>query len=698
MKQAYTTGAGLISRSEFLARLSFQLSGMETVKRSNTTVYNIPAAFDIEVTSFYEGEEKRAIMYVWQFGINNLVTYGRTWPEFWYFLDEVRRVMGLYEDLRLFVYVHNLPYEWQFIRKWTEWDKVFLLEERKPVYARVAGIEFRCSLKLAGGKSLENVGKDLQKYPCEKMKERFSYTELRSPATVLTTEEYLYIENDIRVLLHYIQEKIENDGNILKIPLTNTGYVREYCRRECYKDYKYYRSFISELTITLDEYKVLRQAFQGGFTHANSHYVSKVLNDVHSQDIKSSYPGQMVWNRFPMSRPYHETSPTNIEKLTHDFLTHACIFTLEIWDLMPKLHQEHPISKSKCIIPDDWNEYRWTIDNGRVVMSDYIKIVCTEVDYRIYNTFYTWSRIRISNLYVYEKSYLPKRYIEAILKLYEDKTLLDGVEGKQVQYNISKNMINAGYGMMVTNPLQSEIDYIDDDYVPKCRDAEERIGIYNKNKNRFLYYPWGVYVTAYARLALFMAIKELGDDYVYSDTDSVKYFNYEKHQPFFDRYNLMVHKRIERVSQFYKIPVERFMPRKKVIGAWGYEGKYLQFKTLGAKRYLVTKLNKEGDEELILTVAGTSKKKTAKYLLEKGRPFMRFDFGLSVPEEHSGRLVHSYIDDETSGVFVDRDGVPYKYYEKSSIHMEGTTYEFSISGEFNKYLRTLHTEIERNWE
>ena len=704
MNVKYTAATGLISRSEFVKRLSVQTSGFEILSKSNFEVYNVPAAFDIEVTSFYEGAEKRAIMYIWQFGINNLVTTGRTWKEFWDFLDEIRNVMYLDEGRRLFVYVHNLPYEWQFIRKWNEWDKVFLLEERKPVYARVNGIEFRCSLKLAGGKSLKNIGEDLQRYPCKKMDEIFSYKELRSPATVLTEEEYIYCENDIRVLLHYIQEKIEDDGSILKIPLTNTGYVREYCRKECYKDYKYYRAMISELTISLEEYKVLRAAFQGGFTHANSHYVGHVVHDVHSQDIISSYPGQMVWNRFPMSRPYHETNVTNVEKLTKDFKTYCCIFTLEIWDLMPKLHQEHIISRSKCIIPDNWSEYQWMIDNGRVVMSDYIKVVCTEQDYRHYCTFYTWSRIRITNLYRFEKGYLPKRFVEAILKLYEDKTTLKDDNDKQVQYNISKNMINAGYGMMVTNPLQSEIDYIGDEYVPKCRDAEERIEIYNKNKNRFLYYAWGIYVTAYARSALFMAIKELGEDYVYSDTDSVKYLNYEKHQPFFDRYNAMVMKRIQRAAEFHKISVDRFMPKtlkkkeKKVIGAWGYEGMYLQFKTLGAKRYLVTKLNDEGQEELILTVAGTSKEKTAKYLLEKGKPFLRFDFGLTVPEEHSGRLVSTYIDDEISGTFVDRDGIVFEYYEKSCIHMEDTTYEFSVSKDFNKFLRTLQHEIDKNWE
>ena len=125
--------------------------------------YNIPSAFDIEVSSFYNNGEKNATMYIWQFGILNWVTYGRTWEEFQCFLGAVSTVLGLSKNLKLIVYVHNLSYEWQFIRNVLPFEKVFLLEERKPVYAIMGGFEFRCSLKLSS-KSLEKVCQDLVKY------------------------------------------------------------------------------------------------------------------------------------------------------------------------------------------------------------------------------------------------------------------------------------------------------------------------------------------------------------------------------------------------------------------------------------------------------------------------------------------------------------------------------------------------------
>ena len=144
-------------------------------------------------------------------------------------------VLDLSENRRLIVYVHNLPYEWQFIRKHFSWDKVFFLEDRKPVKARIGGIEFRCSLKLSGGKSLQNVGKDLQKHKMEKKVGDLDYNLIRTALTPLTEKELGYCEYDIRVLNAYSEEKIEQDGGIDRIPLTNTGYVREYCRRACFR-------------------------------------------------------------------------------------------------------------------------------------------------------------------------------------------------------------------------------------------------------------------------------------------------------------------------------------------------------------------------------------------------------------------------------------------------------------------------------
>lgn len=690
----FTVGGGLLSQTEFLIKVNELLSS-EWLVRDNKRVeyYNVPAGFDIEVSSFYQGEKKpenkRGIMYIWQFGIFNLVTTGRTWKEFEVLISMVQKILSLDENRRLVVYVHNLPYEFQFIRKHFDWEEVFILTERKPVYATTGGIEFRCSLKLAGGKALANVAKDLQKYKVEKAVGNLDYEQIRTPLTPLTEKELLYCENDIRVILCYIKEKIEQDGDITKIPLTNTGYVRNYCRKECYSRWKHYRKVMESLTLEADEYSQLKRAFQGGFTHANAHYVGKVLDKVGSHDFTSSYPAVMVLEKFPMAKAEYIYNGINESELMELLITRCCLFDIEIWGLMPKLFHEHPISRYKCPVCENA-----IVDNGRIVMAEHIITTITEQDFFVYTEFYTWDRIEIKNLRTYQKNYLPKNFVQSVLNLYEKKTVLKDVEGEEINYMISKNMINAAYGMMVTDPIRDELMYSDDTFYTIPKNIAEGIDRYNTNIRRFLFYPWGVWVTAYARANLFSGIIEMGDDYVYSDTDSIKSINTERHEDYFNSYNAQILQKIEIASQYHNLDKSLFAPytkkgKQKIIGVWDDEGVYDKFKTLGAKRYLTMKGVQSTEPKYMITLAGSNKKKTMEYLVGTGNPFGNFTDGLSIPPENSGRLILSYIDNETVGTVVDMFGVPYEYHELSSIHMEKSEYNLSMSEEFVRYLEGL---------
>ena len=207
---------------------------------------NCPFAFDIETTSTYmrdvpeeerTPEDKVAFMYIWQFGYfapksYNIIT-GRTWEEFLYLMGRIRNALNLDNEHRIIVYVHNLAFEFGFMQKLFPWNNVFFAEMRKPIYALTDGIEFRCSQKLAGGRSLDTVGKELTR-PVYKMTGDLDYSKVRGPETPLNNEEFTYCIQDVAVLLEYIYEKIVQDGGISKIPLTNTGYVRRHLREVCF--------------------------------------------------------------------------------------------------------------------------------------------------------------------------------------------------------------------------------------------------------------------------------------------------------------------------------------------------------------------------------------------------------------------------------------------------------------------------------
>lgn len=682
----FSVQSGVVSNLDFLKSLNRDFPLVKTNK--NIEYYNIPAAFDIEVSSFYDHERKSACMYIWQFGIFDTVTTGRTWEEFKTLLSLISTILELHTKRRLVVYIHNMSYEFQFIRKHLEWEEVFLLDERKPAYAFTNGIEFRCSMKLSGGKSLAKVGKDLQRYKVQKAVGDLDYSLVRTPLTPLTDKELGYCENDIRVLLSYIQEKIEDDGDISKIPLTNTGYVRNHCRKACFRHYRRYKNLMNQLTVSADEYKQLKRAFQGGFTHANAKYVGKVIPNVWSHDLASSYPTVMVLEKFPMSRARKITSIKDEDEFEYLLQRYCCMFDLELFDVVPKLFQDNPISASKCFVLEDAIE-----NNGRVFSARRLKTTVTEQDFWTYAKFYDWSEMAVSNMRVYEKGYLPGDFVRTILKMYADKTSLKGIEEFAINYMISKNMINSAYGMVVTDINRKEFTYQGNEYVTTQPDVDANIDKYNQSKKRFLFYPWGVWVTAYARANLFSAIVELDSDYIYADTDSVKYINPEKHQRYFEVYSEIIHDKIEKAAKYHGINPDHFAPKKPdgtpaIIGIWDFDGIYDRFKTLGAKRYLT-----ESNGKFSLTVAGTHKTKARDYLLKTGDPFGNFTSELCIPEEYSGRTTVTYIDEEISGTVVDYLGRPYNYHELSAIHMEPSDYNFSISDAFKKFLQGVE-EIE----
>lgn len=669
-------------------------------KNGGYHVIDVPVAFDIETSSFYIAETKQVIMYIWQFAFNGYVIVGRTWEDFLKLLDRLAIELNIDMDNRLYIYVHNLSYEFQFIRKWLKWDSVFAVDERKPIKAlTVDGYEFRDSYILSGY-SLEKTGEQLQKYKVQKLVGFLDYKQIRTPLTKLTDEEIKYCINDVLVVSAYIQEQIEMYKGITKIPLTNTGRVRNYCRQNCFNGFSKdkeekkktqleYKRLMSCLTLTVDEYKLLKRAFMGGFTHANAYHVGETLHNVSSFDFTSSYPWVMLSEQYPMGKGFQITI-NGLDEYKRLCEKYCLVFDMKLVGVKPKLFADNPISSSKCFKLENP-----TINNGRVVYADELWTTGTNIDLDIYMKFYRIEHVSIYNVYAYVKGYLPKNFLLSILQLYNDKTQLKGVQGKEVEYLHSKGMLNSCYGMTVTDIAKDENEYVEQwDKTPV--DLETAIDNYNKSKNRFLFYPWGIFVTAYARRNLFSAIMECKNDYCYSDTDSVKILNKDKHLQYFNTYNEMVKLKIQKCCSVNGIDVDLFSPKTikgkvKTIGVWDYEGDYSWFKTLGAKRYIYVQ-----DEDLHVTIAGVGKQKTKEYLLSKFKTFenifQHFQNGLTIPEQYTGKLTHTYIDEEMEGDIIDIDGNEYHYHELSGIHLSETTFEMSMTTMFLNFLRGITYE------
>lgn len=691
----------MLHYSEMIAYIS-KIPAFKTVKNNKKVeFYNIEAGFDIETTSLKVGDEKRAFMYVWQFGIGyqNRVFYGRTWLEFVDLLEQLSDYLELSETKRLVIYVHNLGYEFQFMRKYFEWVDVFSASERKPIKALCSlGVEFRDSLILSG-QSLEYTAKNLATHKIKKMTGDLDYSLIRTHETPLSFDEINYCINDIQIILAYINEQIAYSGDISKIPMTNTGRVRKYVRNACYIGdskagragrYTRYRGVMADLTLTTDVYTQLKRAFMGGFTHANANYVGDIVENVTSIDFTSSYPSVMVSEKFPMSR-FKNVQCETVAEFEQLADCYALIFEVKFINLAPSITQENYISVSKCrelINP--------VVNNGRLVSADSLILTMTEIDYQIMKQAYDWEEIEIGDLKYAHKAYLPKAICESILKLYQGKTELKDVAGREVDYLLSKGMLNSIYGMSVTDVVKDNAIYDEhsEHWETETPDTFDEIEKYNKSRNRFLYYAWGVWVTAYARRNLWTGIIDIGEDYVYSDTDSLKLVNYEKHKDYTAWFDAQIIEKMTALCNHHKLDISLLNPKtkegkEKMLGVWDYEGTYNRFKTLGAKRYLY----QDGDK-FQLTVAGLNKKNGINYMIEQSnndplKVFNMFDDELYIPANKTGKMTHNYLDVEQSYSVTDYLGNTTDVISLSALHLEICEFTLSMSEMQKKYLANL---------
>ena len=681
-------------------------------KENKITYYNIPCAFDIETSSFYQNGEKRGCMYIWQLGICGYNFTGRTWNDLLDAVKAIKEVFDLSINKRLVFYIHNASYEFQWMRHYFKWKQVFAIDTRKVAYAVTEdGLEFRCSYILTG-KTLEMVGADLKEIPCDKL-HTLDYTQIRLPDTEITPEEMDYCINDIRVVQHLIFDKILQDGSIVKIPLTKTGYSRKFIKNKCLyggarthkgetgKQYLKYTRLMSALTLDgFKEYRILRDAYMGGFTHSNPKRTRKRIKDrAGSIDYTSDYPFHMVaYPRYPMSKGEF-VRPRNMAEFEHNLKYYACVFEIELFDVVATFHNDYyiPFSKCRCL-------QEWQLSNGRIVKAKHLIITVTELDYEIMCRTYRWdeSRTQIGYFVRYRRGYLPTPIVEGLLELYKDKTELKGVTSEdgsiEAYYLLRKELLNSAYGCIATDILRPEQVYLDDWKDPKDPDPEEAIETYNKKKDRVLFYPWALYVTALARRSLWMGILEFGDDYIYSDTDSIKATNIDKHMHYIKNYNRHCRVLLKAAMKYHNLPLDLCHPKTqkgedKWLGEWDFEGYYDDngFKTLGCKRYMTLK-----DGKLSITVSGLNKKVCVPYMLDKYKTidkcFDVFDDELTIPAGHTGKLTHTYIDDPCQGKIKDYKGHTGYYSELSYIHLEDQEYSLSITQTFKDFLYSIDKE------
>lgn len=622
---------------------------------------DIICTFDIESTNL--DEYKQAIMYHWQACIDGMICVGRTWGEFQTFLNEIDRYLP--RGLTIVFYVHNLGYEFQFLRavhNFTE-DEVFCLSGRKVAKCEIGSrFEFRCSYVLTN----MSLREFLHKMGVDHQKTELDYAQRRFPWTPLTDKELEYCIIDVLGLYEALRKMFKADGNtIADVPLTSTGYVRTDFKRAMRQGG--FLPMVHDCAPSYDVYLALRRAFRGGNTHANRCYTGVILENVTSYDRASSYPDVLVNMPYPV-KPFARDYTTDTNMLLPGFPYVMCIDFFDV-DLQDPFYGCPYLSIHKC-----YNLTGAVNDNGRVIRAKRFQTWLTDIDFQIVKDQYKWSRAVITSCYRSEYGLLPSAMKAVTMDYYERKTKLKGVDGQEVYYMKAKNKLNSIYGMCATNPVRTSLVFNGTDFNVKEVNEEEELK--KANKKSFTVFAWGCWCTAWARYWLERAIRLCGHKFVYCDTDSVKYIG---DVDFSD-----LNKEIQAQSERHKAYADDPAGRRHYLGVYEHDATYKRFCTLGAKKYAY----EDQDGKLHITIAGVSKGGAA----ELGK-LENFQDGFVFHE--SGGMEAVYNDQWGEPIIIDghKLSIPPNIYLSNGEYTLGLTLEYKrlfhlTQEEFDKIMKS----------
>lgn len=520
-----------------------------------TTSYIILDGKQYETIKYLEFDKKtqeqckfQGLMYIWQFGINDTIYYGRTFEELKIFLS---RIEEWGTDLKKVVFVHNLAWEFQFLRNIFKFDEVYARKSHKVMKATLLDFnyEFRCTLFMTNA-PLKKLPK-IYNLDVEKLVGDLDYSKIRHSKTKLTKKELQYCENDCLVVYKYILREKEKYKKISKIPLTSTGHVRKELKNITYRDFIYKLKVQKSVNTDGHIYELMHQCFAGGYTHANYLYTDEIVKDVDSFDETSAYPYVMVTCKFPMTK-FKKCNIRSYKQFLNDF---AYIIKVRFKNIKAKYYNTF-ISQSKCVRIN-----KAKLDNGRIIEAKELEIVITEVDFKLFLESYDFE-YEILECYYARKGYLPKKFIEFILEKYIKKTEYKNVKDKELEYNLEKAMFNSLYGMTVTNNIRDKVEFDNETGWKEIPISNEEIlEALKKEENKgFLSFSWGLYVTSYARYNLCSNIIKLDKYCIYGDTDSMKLKKgYDR--SIIENYNKSVEAKIKKASNDLKIPIEKFAPK-----------------------------------------------------------------------------------------------------------------------------------------
>ena len=743
-------------------------------KGTSTYINRCALAFDIE--TYTVPESGNAYMYVWQFLINETVVMGRTWQEFIQLLGIINHYLmlgpvvdkkGRCTEYECKCWIANINFEFGFMKHYLDIERVFAKSASDLLnVATRQGIIFQEALVLAGVTSLKKIPK-VYGTPTKKMVGDLDYTKPRNSKTTLTPTEIQYCINDVVILGEFwnylLATYIDQDCDM---PTTRTGVLRAHVKAQCNEwitkatwaeSINRLMSIIDLLPISYDEYnKLIKYLFRGGYTHANHINAGDVLEneEINGIDFTSSYPAVMLQELYPRTK-FQPIKFNNIQEIV-DFIKpisatkrngmyakftfkNVMAKTSHSLESFSKTFEYEECSKNIRVYRE---KYHGLVDNGRILKTDKLTVMLTDVDLLSYIEYYDFDDdVIIEDAMWSEFAPLPDYVLDGLIMAYNTKATIkknDPDHDSNPEYTMSKGTVNSGYGMTVQRINIVEFFYngyelVGEDIAPAdCQDkymetvfGKEWYDIFAQKdypKMRIINHPrapktclspfWGIWVTAYARRNLLAMLIQIDPtDALYCDTDSIYIKYISKYQDLIKQYNIRARQKnqiwIDRYNTkhgfdraYYDSLPDDFTKHQYLtskggilfeyfedLGEFDYvnkAGNYTKFKILGAKRYMKTGPHKKSDGTIEIvteqTVAGLPKGAIVKYAEEHNLdPYDVFNNNMVIPDCKNG---HQYNNDPHDDLIIDEDGNAEMMHEESSVGIFKIDFSMSLTSDY----------------
>lgn len=661
--------------------------------KKKVKMLEIDCGFDTEfyTKAIYDDENRilsaKAYLYTWQFSINEYVIIGRKVTEFICLLAQLCHKYQLGKERKLRIWVANLGCEFQFIRKYIHVLDLFAKTSREPIYFETGqnedgGIIFQDCLPYTGG-SLKSLAKDYT--TTQKAVGDLDYEKPRNSLTPLTNEELGYVINDVVILSEfnqYVRKTFHEHG--FEVPCTRTGLIRKAVKaryKDFIKDPKNKKWFTRQTLQKQQYHNLMYHCYRGGYVHSNLINTGYVHHDVWGIDYTSSYPAVMLQCYFPTGE-FMKSATNDITKLKNyawfgkfKFKTIRSTTFHSIESICKTLEYEENNKNEKETI----KQCGIILDNGRINSADYFTVYLTDVDYDTYCKFYTWEDVEIEDVWYTTYGQLPQYLLEVLEYFYEKKCDLkkQGLDGT-TDYVIAKGMVNSAYGMCVQKLILTLIEYLNDTWCNVEGNSFE-----TEIQKICLQPQWGVWISAHARNRLLNMVYQINEDVIYCDTDSIYMKNYFKHKEKIDRYNAMV-------SDYNKKYLKSFCDDIGCFDLVNKHGAYINFKTLGAKRYV-----KQDEKEVCVTIAGLPKGTLEKYCEEnKIDIFEFFDDEMKMDIYFTNKNAHKYNDEIHEDDITDEFGNTEHMVSLSSLGIYKTSFTMTLNDYYKQCIENVKGELD----